>query len=228
MGFDLAKTPTLEAVATADEQALAQDLQKRAEELIAAAGERPECREASEAQRDAEERLARLRKAERALSAYAKESREQMAAAERAALEAVVESAAGKGKIDFRKLEGLTALENQSRVTNRAIEHVIEKLIPLAQIASLRREAHALAVAGRAVEQIAQERAEKVLGALREAVSEEMVLPVDMSKGVAGALLAHAARLKRRAVQLSESADLMQRSFEDREPSFQGRSRGRV
>jgi len=216
MGFDLAKTPTLEAVVTADEQALAQDLQRRAEELIAAADERPECREAAEAQCECEERLARLRKAERALSAYAKESREQMAAAEAAALEAAVESAAGKGNIDFRELEGLTALENQNRVTHRAIEYLIERLIPVAQIASLRREAHALATNARAVEQIAQERAEKVLGVMREAVSEEMVLPVDLSKGVAGALLAHAARLKRRAVQLSESADQMERSFQDR------------
>jgi hypothetical protein len=55
----------------------------------------------------------------------------------------------------------------------------------------------------RALERIAQERAEKVLKQLRGAVSEEMVLPVDMSKGVAGALLSRAAGLKRLAVQVS-------------------------
>src|SRR5690242_20910991 len=43
--------------------------------------------------------------------------------------------------------------------------------------------------------------------ALPISVNEEMVLPVDMSKGVAGALLARAAGLKRLAVQVSENAD---------------------
>jgi hypothetical protein len=216
MSFDLARTPTLEAVATKDQQTLAQDLQKRAEESIAAAGARPEVVDARAAQQKAEERLNRLRKAERALSAYAKDSREQMAAMEIAAIEAMVESAATKSKIDFKKLEGLATIESQNRVSSRAIEHLIEKLIPLAQISNLREEAHALMTEARAVEGIAQVRAEKVLGVLRSAVSDEMVLPVDMSKGVAGALVGHAGRLKKRAVEISESADHMERTYQDR------------
>ena len=36
MSFDIAKTSTLEAVVTADEKLLAQDLQKRVEEAIRA------------------------------------------------------------------------------------------------------------------------------------------------------------------------------------------------
>jgi hypothetical protein len=76
MSFDLARTPTLEAVSTKDQQALTQDLQKRVEESIATARARPEVVETREAQQRAEERLARLRKAERALSGYARDSRE--------------------------------------------------------------------------------------------------------------------------------------------------------
>jgi hypothetical protein len=216
MSFDLAKTPTLEAVSTKDQQALAQDLQKRAEESIVAAEARPEVVAARSAQQKAETRLAQLRKAERALSGYARDSREQMAVAEGAAIEAMVESAASKAKIDFKKLEGLATLENQNRVASRAIEHLIEKLIPLAQIANLREEAHALMAEARAVDEIAQERAQKVLGAIRDAVTEEMVLPVDMSKGVAGALVAHAIRLKHRAVEISENADRMERAYHER------------
>jgi hypothetical protein len=215
MSFDLARTPTLEAVSTKDQQALAQDLQKRAEESIAAAEARPEVVKAREAQHTAEERLSRLRKAERALSGYARDSREQMAAGEIAAIEAMVESAT-KAKIDFKKLEGLATLENQNRVASRAIEHLIEKLIPLAQISNLREEAHALTAEARAVDEIAQERAEKVLGAIRDAVTEEMVLPVDMSKGVAGALVAHAARLKKRALEISANADRLERAYQER------------
>jgi hypothetical protein len=216
MSFDLVRTPTLEAVATKDEQALAADLHKRAEESIALGEARPEVAEARAAHEKTEERLGRLRKAERGLSVYVKESREQMAAAEIAALERIVESASLNAKIDFKKLEGLAALENQNRVATRAIEHLIEKLIPLAQIASLRKEAHALMTAARAIDEIARERAEKVLGAIRDAVTEEIVLPVDMSKGVAGALVAHAARLKRRAVEVSENADRIERTYQDR------------
>ncbi len=216
MSFDLARTPTLEAVSTKDQQALAQDLQKRAEESIAAAEARPEVAAARAAQQKAETRLAQLRKAERALSGYARDSREQMAVAEGAAIEAIVESAAAKAKIDFKKLEGLATLENQNRVASRAIEHLIEKLIPLAQIANLREEAHALMAEARAVDEIAQERAQKVLGAIRDAVTEEMVLPVDMSKGVAGALVAHAIRLKHRAVEISENADRLERAYQER------------
>lgn len=216
MGFDLARTPTLEAVATADEQALAQDLHKRAEEAVAAAEAREDVTQARASHRKAEDRLARLRKAERALASYTKELREQSAAAEQAAMEAVIESASAERKIDFRKLDSLTGLENQNRIATRAIEHMVEKMIPLAHLASLRAESHALMTAARAIEQTAQERAQKVLGALRDAVSEEMVLPVDMSKGVAGALVAHAAGLRRCAVQISESADEMERAFEKR------------
>ncbi len=216
MSFDLSKTPTLEAVATQDEHALAADLHKRVDEAVAAAEARKDVVAACAAQRNLEERLARLRRAERAISAYAKESRDQIAASEHAALEAVVESACAEKKIDFRKLEALAGLEHQNRIAARAIEHVVEHRIPLAHMASLRAESHALMTRARAIDEIARERAEKVLGVLRDAVSEEMVLPVDLSKGVAGALVAHAAGLKRCAVQISETVDEMERAYQKR------------
>ena len=52
-----------------------------------------------------------------------------------------------------------------------------------------------------------------MLGQLRDAVSEEIVLPVDLSKGVAGALLAHAGGLKKLAVQQAENADRIEKSY---------------
>jgi hypothetical protein len=53
-----------------------------------------------------------------------------------------------------------------------------------------------------------------VLDQLREAVGEEMILPVDLSKGVAGALLARAEDLKQRGAQLSGNADSIEKTFE--------------
>lgn len=213
MSFDLAQTPTVEAVSSGDEAALAQDLHARVEESIRTAGESGEVTAAMEAQRVAIERLARLKKAERSLSAFAKESRERAAVKAKAAMDAMIESAAEGGKPEFAKLGEVASAENQNRYAMRAIERLVEHLIPVAQIASLREEAHALMTKARVIERIAQERAEKVLGQIRGAVSEEIVLPVDMSKGVAGALMAHAAELKRCAIQISESADSMERSY---------------
>jgi hypothetical protein len=216
MSFDIAATPTLQAVATLDEQLLAQDLQARLFSAIEGAQGQPQVSEALQEQFRAQEKLARLRKAERVLSLSAQESREQTAASAETAMDAIIESAASIEKPDFKKLTGLASAETQQRYTGRAIERIVEHLIPLAQIASLRAESQALLTRARAVETIAQDRAEKVLAQIRGAVKEEMVLPIDMSKGVAGALLTHSAGLKRCALQVSQNADELERSYADR------------
>ena len=128
-------------------------------------------------------------------------------------LDSLIDAAANSAKIEGRKLSELAALEDRVRYAGRAIERLAEHLVPLALIASLREEAHALMAEARAIEKVAQQRAEKVLGQIRAAVSDEMVLPIDMSKGVAGALLAQAQSLKTRAIQVSENADGLERKY---------------
>jgi hypothetical protein len=216
MSFYLAETPTLEAVATEDEHLLAQDLKTRVDEGVQQAEEQPEVVEAANAEQTARSRLDRLRAAERMLSQHAKDSRQRIAEVSEKALEILVEAAASGKKLEFKKLDEMAAGEAQIRTLGQAIERLTERMIPLAQMGTLREEAHALEARARALEGIAQERAEKVLQQLRGAVSQEMVLPVDMSKGVAGALLARAAGLKRCAVQISENADRMERAYQDR------------
>jgi len=144
------------------------------------------------------------------------DSRQRIAEVSEKALEILVEAAASGKKLEFKKLDEMAAGEAQIRTLGQAIERLTERMIPLAQMGTLREEAHALEARARALEGIAQERAERVLQQLRGAVSQEMVLPVDMSKGVAGALLARAAGLKRCAVQISENADRMERAYQDR------------
>ena len=216
MSFHIAETPTLEAVASEDERLLAQDLEARVTEAVRQADSQSSVREAAEAQQQALGRLERMRAAERALSQHAKEARERMAAASEKALEHLVESAASGKKLEFKKLEEAAAVETLLRILAQAIGRLTEHLIPRAQIASLREEAHALEAKARALEQIAQDRAERVLQEIRNAVSEEMVLPVDLSKGVAGALLAKAAGHKRLAIQVSENADRIEREYQNR------------
>jgi hypothetical protein len=213
MSFDIARTPTLEAVATDDEQLLMQDLRKRMEEAVAQAELLPEVTAALAAQAAAAEQFARLRKAERALTEQSRHERESIAAMSEALLGAVIESAGAGAKPPMKKLAELAAMEDQARFASRAIRRIVEHLLPVAEITSLREESFALMTKARAVEKIAQERAEKLLGQLKSAVSEEVVLPVDMSKGVAGALLQQAAELKRRAVQISGDADRMERQY---------------
>ena len=104
------------------------------------------------------------------------------------------------------------ALEHRARYLSRALERLVETRLPLARIAHLREESHAGMVRAKALEQVARERAEKLLGQLRDAVSEEVVLPVDLSKGVAGSLVAQAAEHRRRAVAISENADQLEKT----------------
>ena len=212
MSFDIARTPTLHAVANGDEQQLVEDLQERAEAAARQAEEAPAVIEAAKAQYNAEQYLARLQQAERALNRFAKETGEKLAATRETVLDMLIQSAALTDKLDFKAVGALSLLENQNRQTSNAIERLVERLLPLAQWARLSEESHAAVTRARALEAIAQERAERVLEQLREAVGEEMVLPVDLSKGVSGALLAQAAELKYRALQLSANADSIQRS----------------
>ena len=216
MSFSIAKTPTVEAVAFPDEKALARDLQHRLDEALGLAETQPDVLEAMEAQRLAEEQLGRLRKTERVLNQFAKEARERIAAVTETALNAVIETSASTGKPDFRKLGELSTAETQYRYTGRAIERVVEHLIPLAEAASLRSGSHALLAKARGLERMAQARTEKVLDHLKGAVTEEVVLPVDLSKGVVGALLTCAVELRKRAIRLSENADGIENSYNDR------------
>lgn len=216
MSFELSQTPTLEAVATGDDELLKQDMQARVAEATLQAEAMPDVASAMEGSRNAAAHLARLRGAERTLHQIAKESREKLEQAGQAAIDALVESAASAAKPDWKKSLDAAVIETQIRYAGRAIERLAEHTIPLAQIAGLREEAHSLEAQARALEGIAQERAEKVLGQIRAAVSDEMVLPVDMSKGVAGALLTRAKDLKARAVQLATEADGLEKKYESR------------
>ncbi|HXP83497.1 MAG TPA: hypothetical protein VN841_02180 [Bryobacteraceae bacterium] len=215
MNFDLVDTPTLQAVATADEQALIQDLEKRVEEAFGQADSQPEVVEAAGLNQTAEAHLAELHAAARTLNQHAKALNEEIAAATEGALDALIQSAA-QGKPDFGKSRDVAALEQKNRLASSALERLVEHLTPLAQIGQLRAKAHALATRGRALERIAHERAEKVLSRMREAVSEEMVLPVDMSKGVAGAVLSRAGQIKRRAIEISVNADRLEQWYMDK------------
>ena len=213
MDFDLARTPTLQAVATADERRLVEDLQQRVDAAARETDEIPEVAAAAEAHHRAEQHLAQLQRAERALNAAAKEAGEKLVALRESALDGMIRCAGNGEKLDYKTLNELSALETRARYATRAIERLVERLIPCAQLVRLREESHAAMTKARALEQRAQERAEKLLGQLRDAVSEEVVLPVDLSKGVAGALLAQASEYKRRAVQLSEHADGLEKTI---------------
>ncbi len=220
--FHITETPTLHFVATEDEDRLSRDLQTRLEESLGQAEKRADVTAAADTHRAAGRRLEQLQKAERALHLHARQSSTEIAGIAQRALDKIIDSAAA-GQVDFGDLGELTAIELRSRYTGRALERLVEHLIPLAQVAQLRADSHELLTRARAIESVAQERAERVLGQLRDAVSEEIVLPVDMSKGVAGALLAHASALKKLAVQQAENADRIEKSYTARASREAGR-----
>ena len=102
MDFDLARTPTLQAVATADERQLVEDLQQRVEAAAREADELPEVVAAGEAHQRAEEHLAHLQRAERALNAAAKEAGEKLATLRENALDGMIRAAGNGEKLDFK------------------------------------------------------------------------------------------------------------------------------
>jgi hypothetical protein len=111
MSFYLAETPTLEAVATEDERALAQDLEARVAEAVEQAESQASVCEAAAAQTQAQDRLERLRTAERTLNRHAKEARERIAESSEKALESLVDAAASGKKPEFKKLDEVAAGE---------------------------------------------------------------------------------------------------------------------
>ncbi len=216
MSIDLAQTPTLQAVATADERQLVEDLEQRVEAAVKQAISQPEVIAAQERERTASERLARLTRAERALNGHARQIAERTSRAREVALDALIESAGAGEKLDYKPLAELFTLEHRGRYLSRTLERLVETRMPLERITHLREESRAAMVRAKALEQIARERAEKLLGQLREAVTEEVVLPVDLSKGVSGALVAQAAEFRRRGVTISENADRLEKSYGSR------------
>ena len=102
--FHITETPTLHFVATGDEQALSQDLQARLDESLRQAGEKPDVLAAVEAHVAASARLQELKKAERALHQYARESGAEMTCVAHNALDGIIVSAAVEAAPDFGEL----------------------------------------------------------------------------------------------------------------------------
>jgi hypothetical protein len=216
MSFHLSQTPTLEAVSTDDEKLLAQDMQARVAEACAQAAATANVAEAIEDSRKAADELARLQTAAHTLHELAKASRAKLDVVNKTAVDALVDAAAKGATPDWKKPGEAATLEDQLKSIGHALERLAEHLIPMAHITSLREESHSLEAQARALRGIAQERAEKVLGQIREAVSDEMVLPIDLSKGVAGALLGRAKELMERAVRFASEADELEQNYRDR------------
>ena len=214
--FDITATPTLQAVATADEQVLVADLQTRVDDAIHQAERHEAVVQAVEAQHRAGNALQHLQKASRVLNVQAKDLREQVAAASGKAIDKLIECAATAAKTDYAPVSQLATLEHREKTTGRAIERIVEHLLPLALVARLRADSHSYLSRAKAIEQVAQQRAERILGQLRDAVSDEVVLPVDLSKGVSGVLLNHATELRRLASEASRNANEIEKSYLER------------
>ncbi|MEQ1886333.1 MAG: hypothetical protein ABL967_14810 [Bryobacteraceae bacterium] len=211
MTFEISRTPTLEAVATGDDLQLETELKARTAAVIEEADQQGDVRAAAEMLAASRERLVHLRRAERRLSEYGKEVEEKVTALRESALDALIATAVAGEKPEFKPLTEVGTWESRARAISRAIQRLVETLLPVAEWTALREESHWMMAKSRALEQMAQERAEKLLGQMRDAVMEEMVLPVDLSKGVSGALLGQAAELRSRAIQISENADRIEK-----------------
>ena len=214
--FDITETPTLQAVVTSNESALVQDLQTRVDDALAQAAAQPTVVEAVKAQSEAEIALQKLQTASRTLTATAKELRGQVFQASSKAMDKLIECAAGGDKMEYNPVTQLAIIDYREKVVGRAIERVVEHLTPQALIARLRSDACVYLASATAIEAIAQQRAERILSQMRDAVSDEVVLPVDLSKGVSGGLLSQATECRRLAGEASSNANQVEKSYMER------------
>jgi hypothetical protein len=208
----LSETPVLQAIATEDNQQLSRAIAERVDAAVAQAEASPEVAAAAAAYAGAVDAVARLEQAERVLTARGRELGERLSAGFEEALGEIV-ARAGEGRASSGSFDGYVRVETEHRLVMRAIERTVEHLLPRARIDRLRAESHMLDARGRALEAIGEERAAKLLESLRGAVEEEVVVPVDTSKGVCGALMARAADLRRAAVAASKNADRLQELY---------------
>ena len=141
MSFDIAQNADARSGRDADEQVLAEDLQKRVAEALSDAEKQPEVVVAAEAQQAAAERLENCAsRAARSESVCEGRARTAARGASDATVDVLIESAAEKSKPEFRKtVRAVAAIENQNRYASRALEQIAEHRIPLAQMVTLRR-----------------------------------------------------------------------------------------
>src|SRR5262249_13921932 len=136
MSFEISKTPTLEAVATGDEARLAADLKARTAAGLELAEQQDSVRDAAQAHEAAREHLAKFRKAERALNQFAKDIDARVAAQREVVLDGLIDAAASDAKPEYKALNDVVIWETRGRMVTRAIERLVETLIPVAELTS--------------------------------------------------------------------------------------------
>src|SRR5207302_10284566 len=104
MNFNIAQSSTLHVVATEDAGLLAESLRGRLADALALADADPELVAAVASQKAVEDRLGRLRKAERFLSNLSKASREKIAAKADGSVNASIASASEGAAPDCAQL----------------------------------------------------------------------------------------------------------------------------
>lgn len=116
-------------------------------------------------------------------------------------------------QIDTAKLvEKSLALQEEERLLVVAIQRLLEEELPSATIQHHRMEAERLALTASALEQAAEERAQRLAQMVAQAADFEGEIAVDTSSGLSGALLRAAAELREQGqAELRSAAEEEQR-----------------
>jgi|SRR5579884_2289446 len=169
-------------------------------------------REAFEAATD---RDARLRAAQLKMYSRGRELVEVVGAANRALEAGLIEQFAASGApVDSSGLfRDLLVAEAESGALTRAIEVLVQREIPLANIAKLRAESALFKARAQQFDRIADERIAKTAELLREAAEYEAGLAIDTRTTLSGAIRAYARMLENQGTNLHFEAERAEQQY---------------
>ena len=129
----------------------------------------------------------------------------------------MIESAGSDGKRPDQKVASrIIDSENESRLIVRAVQQIAEHLKPPAEIARVWAQARLQHARAKALDALAQERGQRLVGALSAAVGEETVVSVDTKNGAIGMLIGLANEAKKEAYGFEASAKELQKAYGER------------
>jgi hypothetical protein len=203
-------TEAVEVSHFSSEREVQQELVAKVQEIVEQAQESAEVSEARRANGVAEMEVNRLRGAHRELLGRSKKLREDSQSVAGRLESALIDG----GELTATQLDNLVRLEADQRATMRAVERIVERLTPAAEMAHLEAAAALFLAQARELRRVADERIRHTARLMADAAQHEGEIVFDPRKTVSGLLTLHAEELERRAADHLRWADEKRRQHE--------------
>jgi hypothetical protein len=203
-------TKAVEVSHFTSEEDVQQELLTKVQEIVSEAAGAADAKAARQICDAAEKEVHRLRGAHRELQGRSKKLRDDSHATAGRLETALIQG----GELTAAQLDNFTRLEAEQRATMRAMERIVERLAPAAEMAQLEAAADAFLAHARELRRVAEERIKHTARLMADAAEHEGEIVFDPRKTVSGLLTLHAEELERRAADHLRWADEKRRQHE--------------